>query len=86
MTYESHLIDPNGNAVGYFYSHDTLRDARLAAPSRADIPDGHALVFLRTSCATGCWWVIDIIGSEQAAQQSKLVSRADGDKRRRASR
>lgn len=84
MVYESHLIDPNGKAVGYFYTHDTLRDARLAAPKREDIPEGHALVFLRTSCATGRWWIIDILGSEQAAQRSRMVVGADGDKRRKA--
>ena len=84
MVYESHLIDPNGKAVGYFYSHDTLRDARLAAPKREDIPAGHALVFMRTSCATGKYWILDIVGCETAAQRSKMVSRADGDKRKSA--
>lgn len=76
-TYQVFQANAEGAECGYNCEWDTITEARKAAPKLSEIPMGHALILIKTSCATGKWWVVDVKGSESAASKCWAVKFAE---------
>jgi len=76
-TYQVFQANGKGEECGYNFDWDTITEARNAAPKLSDIPNGDALILIKTSCKTGKWWVVDVKGSAKAASKCWVVKEAE---------